>query len=73
MRRPFASLVLAVLVLLLVSPGYAASWLYWTDTALHSIQRAPADGSGPVERLVSSANGVNEPRGIALYLHGGKM
>jgi hypothetical protein len=61
------------LVLMLVSRGYAATWLYWTDTALHSIQRAPADGSGPVERVVGSANGVNEPRGIAVDLHGGKM
>lgn len=73
MKHPLASTLFVAILLLATSRGYAAPWLYWTDTALHSVQRAPSDGTGPVERLVSGANGVNEPRGIALDLHGGKM
>ena len=41
--------------------------LYWTDTETHAIYKAPANGSGPVETIVT-ANDTDEPWELVIYL-----
>ena len=41
--------------------------LYWTDAETHLICKAPADGSGPVETIVTAAD-TTEPWELVLYL-----
>ena len=46
--------------------------MYWTDIDTDKIQRANLDGS-TIEDLVTSADGLGSPSGIALNLFAGKM
>ena len=46
--------------------------LYWTDAGTDKIQRADLDGSN-VEDLLTGADGVDGPVGLALDVSGGKM
>ena len=46
--------------------------LYWADAGTDKIQRADLDGSN-VEDLLTSADGVDGPVGLALDVAGGKM
>ncbi len=41
--------------------------LYWTDTETHAICKAPADGSGPVETIVTATD-TDEPWELVIYL-----
>ncbi|MCH8094369.1 MAG: right-handed parallel beta-helix repeat-containing protein [Chloroflexi bacterium] len=46
--------------------------IYWIDGGTQKIQRANLDGSS-VEDLVTAADGLSDPRGLALDTLGGKM
>jgi len=46
--------------------------IYWTDDVAGRIQRGNSSG-GPIVTLMSTANGLSEPRGLALDVAGGKM
>src|SRR5215210_3975233 len=46
--------------------------IYWTDDVAGLIQKGNTSG-GPVQTILSRANGLSEPRGIALDVAGGKM
>ena len=41
--------------------------LYWTDTETHAIYKAPANGSGPVETIVTAVD-TTEPWELVIYL-----
>ncbi len=55
-----------------VSEPAANPVLYWTDWGTDKIQRADLDGSN-IEDLVTSADGLEDPWGLALDVAGGKM
>jgi len=71
--------LLALLLMFGVSGGEPAGGgedplpkMYWTDTGTDKIQRANVDGTD-VEDLVTAADGLDDPRGLALDLDAGKM
>ncbi len=69
--------VLLIIPLLLLSSlfqhdAFAQSKMYWIDAGTDKIQRADLDGSN-VEDLLSRADGILSPEGIALDLAGGKI
>jgi len=60
-----------ILVVLLVFGGLAqspssAGYLYWTDKDTAKIQRARLDRAGWIEDVLTAADGLVDPRGIAL-------
>src|SRR5215213_6773049 len=64
--------VVVVVVLGLASGRADGAWIYWTDTDAHKIQRLNTSG-GVVEDILTAADGVSDPRGIAIDRAAGKM
>src|SRR5688500_11654755 len=69
--RPLAVLALTVVVGA-PAPAAPAQMLYWTGVDTDSIYRSRLDGSN-VELILGPANGLNDPRHIAVDHVGGKM
>jgi low density lipoprotein receptor-related protein 5/6 len=74
MPRTVAKLVVAVAIVVVFAGRAAAQKvLYWSDKDFPRIQRMNADKSGGIQTLLTSANGLLDPRGVVLDPAAGKF